>query len=58
MELKNLQEHVRTLATLAESNAEVVSCYLTIVKGRLTNHNVFDEQVLRSLKQGMTGPED
>ena len=54
MELKNLQKHVRTLATLAESDAEVVSCYLTLAKGQFTNRNAFDQQV-RSLKLGITG---
>ncbi len=54
MELKNLKEHTRTLATLAESDTEVISCYLALAKGRLTNRNAFDEQV-RSLKLGLTG---
>ena len=54
MELKNLQEHIRILATLAESDAEVISCYLTLAKDQLANRNAFDEQV-RSLKLGMTG---
>ncbi len=54
MELKNLQEHIRTLATLPESDAEVISCYLTLAKGHLTNRNAFDEQI-RSVNLGMTG---
>jgi protein required for attachment to host cells len=54
MELKNLQEHIRTLATLAESDAEVISCYLALAKAQLTNRNAFDEQV-RSLRVGLAG---
>jgi len=52
MELKNLQEHVRTLATLAESDADVISCYLTLEKARLDNRDLFEGQVW-SLKQGL-----
>jgi hypothetical protein len=54
MKLQNLREHVRTLATLAESDAVVVSCYLTLAKGRVRNRNAFDEQV-RSVILGRTG---
>jgi len=54
MELKNLQKHIRTLSTLAESDAEVISCYLAVLKGRLTNRKAFDEQI-RSLKPGLCG---
>lgn len=32
MELKNLQKHIRTLATLEETNAPVISCYLNLEK--------------------------
>ena len=52
MELKNLQEHVRTLATLAESDAEVISCYVTLENGRLKHRDLFGSQVW-SLKQGL-----
>lgn len=33
MELKELQQHIRTLATVAETNAPVVSCYLDLEQG-------------------------
>ena len=45
MELKNLQRHIRTLATLPETDAPVVSCYLALDKGRVQNRNAFDEQI-------------
>lgn len=54
MELESLRKHIRTLATLPVTDAEVVSCYLTLEGGGLTDRNVFDTQA-RLLKQGMTG---
>ena len=54
MELKNLQRHIRTLATLPETDAEVISCYLTLDKGRLKNRNEFDGQV-RAIQNDLTG---
>ncbi|MFH1417305.1 MAG: hypothetical protein ABII12_03350 [Planctomycetota bacterium] len=54
MELKSLRKHIRTLATLPVTDAEVISCYLTLHGGDLTDRNVFDTHV-RLLKQGTTG---
>jgi len=54
MELKNLQKHVRTLATLPEADAPVISCYLTLHNGRIKDRNAFDGQV-RPLIGGLTG---
>jgi rubrerythrin len=54
MELKTLQQHIRTLATLPETDAEVISCYLTLETGSLKNRNVFDAQVY-AMKTGLTG---
>ena len=53
MELKNLQKHVRTLATLPETDAPVISCYLTLHNGRVKDRNAFDGQV-RPLLGGLT----
>ena len=49
---KNLPKHVRTLATLPETDIIVISCYLALDKGRLKECNAFDEHV-RSLKKGL-----
>ena len=54
MELKNLRKHIRALATLPESDAEVISCYLALKDGNLTDRSAFDTQV-RLLTQGVTG---
>ena len=54
MELKNLQEHVLTLATLPETDASVISCYLTLHDGRIKNHNALDRHV-RPLIGGLIG---
>lgn len=54
MELKNLQKHLRALASLPETDAVVISCYLTLENGRLKNRNVFDGQV-REIKNDLTG---
>ena len=54
MELESLQQHIRTLATLPETDAPVISCYLELNKGRLKDRNAFDQQV-RSLQLGLVG---
>ena len=54
MELKNLQKHVRTLATLPETDAPVISCYLTVHDGRIKHRNAFDGHV-SPLTRGLTG---
>lgn len=54
MELKNLQESIRTLAALPETDAPVISCYLTLEKGRPRDgRNALDER-LRSMKNALT----
>ena len=45
MELEKLQIHICTLATLPETNVPVISCYLTLEKGRLKDPNAFDERI-------------
>lgn len=45
MEMKNLKKHVRTLATLPETDAVIISCYLALAGGRVKNPNAFKEQV-------------
>jgi len=54
MELKNLQKHIRTLAILPETKAPVVSCYMTLKKGRIDDRIAFEEQI-RSLKESVSG---
>lgn len=53
MKLALLQQHIRELATLPETDAPVISCYLTLSKGRLKDRNAFDDQV-RSLERSST----
>ena len=45
MQLKDLQKHVRTLATLPESDAPFISCYLRLDKGHIKNLIALDEQI-------------
>lgn len=52
MELKNLKWHVRTLATLPETDAPVVSCYLALENGRIKKSNAYEEHV-RPIKRGL-----
>ncbi|MEK7408050.1 MAG: host attachment protein [Acidobacteriota bacterium] len=52
MELKALQKHILTLATLQESNAPVVSCYLNLTADEYLN--VLDERV-RVLRRSLSG---
>ena len=54
MELKNLQKHVQTLATLPETDAPVISCYLSLNDGRIKDRGAFDGQV-RPLISSLTG---
>ncbi len=35
MELSELKKHVRTLATLPETDAPVISCYLELLNGKI-----------------------
>lgn len=52
MELKNLKNQIRNLATLPETDAPVVSSYLTLEEGRIKDHNAFEERI-RPLKGGL-----
>ena len=54
MEPGLLQQHIRELATLPESDAPVISCYLALSKGSLKDRNSFDHQ-LRRLERGLAG---
>ena len=44
MELKELQQHVRTLATLEETSSQVISCYLNLEAGASGYRNALDER--------------
>ncbi|MGI9433508.1 MAG: hypothetical protein ACR2Q4_01550, partial [Geminicoccaceae bacterium] len=54
MELRNLQEHIKTLATLPETEAHFISCYLKIENGRVKDRGELAEQV-KGLRRGLTG---
>ena len=44
MELKELQQHIRTLATLEETSSQVISCYLNLEDGTAGYRNALDER--------------
>jgi hypothetical protein len=44
MDRKNLQQHIRTLALLAETNAPVISCYLNLGSGMAPCRDEFQER--------------
>ena len=54
MDRMNLQEHVRTLAMLPETDEPVVSCYATLEDRRLREPNLVDEQI-QAIRAGLTG---
>jgi rubrerythrin len=56
MDLKILQKHIRMLVTLEETNAPVISCYLTVGDGPSSWRTAFDQrlQVLRRSLRGDT----
>ena len=54
VELKNLQKHIWVLATLPETDAPVVSCYLSLEQGRIKSSHAFEERI-RSLRGSFTG---
>jgi len=54
MELKNLQKHIRTLATLEETNSPVISYYLNRESDELSNRLKLTEQG-RVLRQSLWG---
>ncbi len=45
MELREFQGHIRTLASLPETRAPVVSCYLRVEGGRLRHRRVFTRRI-------------
>lgn len=53
MELRELQQHIRTLALLGETNSPVISCYLNLEGGATVYRNVLDERV-RQLRQSLS----
>ncbi|TWU20952.1 peptide chain release factor 1 [Novipirellula galeiformis] len=54
MELRQLKQHILTLATLPETEAPVVSCYLALSAGAVADRNEFEAQVA-ALKIGSRG---
>lgn len=54
MELKNLQKHIRTLATLAETDSPIISCYLNLVASASEPHRVLKERALL-IRQTLSG---
>jgi Zn finger protein HypA/HybF involved in hydrogenase expression len=54
MELKTLQGHIRTLASLPETRAPVVSCYLRVEGGRLKHRRVFSKRI-EELRRSFAG---
>jgi ribosomal protein L30E len=54
MELKNLQKHIHTLATLEETDSPVISCYLNWEVGASGHRPVLKERG-RILRQGLSG---
>lgn len=43
MELTELKKHIRTLATLPETDAPVISCYLELLKGKIKDRETYKE---------------
>ena len=56
MEMKHLKKHIRALATLPETDARVVSCYVELEKGRLKNPQAF-RRGLGVIKKSLTRTE-
>lgn len=54
MELSTLQKHIRTLVTLEETNAPVISCYLTLGEGAPAWRTVLDQR-LYLLRRSLRG---
>jgi len=55
MELKELQTHIRTLATLPETDAPVISCYLDLEAGPPRYRTILEERV-RLLRTSLSEP--
>ncbi|MCP4716256.1 MAG: hypothetical protein GY868_14150 [Deltaproteobacteria bacterium] len=43
MELKELKKQIRTLATLPETEAPVISCYLELLNGKINDQDTYNE---------------
>ncbi len=54
MELREFQGHIRTLASLPETRAPVVSCYLRVEGGRLRHRRVFTRRI-EEIKRSFAG---
>lgn len=54
MDSAMLEEHIRALATLPETQDPFVSCYAAVEHGHLKEPHLFDEQI-RMLKTGVKG---
>lgn len=54
MKTRELEGHIRTLATLAESEAPVISCYLEVGNGSPGFHKVLNDRV-QTLRQSLRG---
>ena len=54
MDLKELQKHIRTLATLPEAGAPVISCYLNLETSESGYRHALDERV-RLLRKSLAG---
>ncbi len=54
MELREFQGHIRSLASLPETRAPVVSCYLRVEGGRLKHRRVFTDRI-EELKRSFAG---
>ncbi len=54
MDLKNLKQHIKTLATLEENDDPVISCYLNVEKG-LHNSQSYMEQRIQWIEKSIFG---
>jgi hypothetical protein len=55
VDIKTLQHHIATLATLKETDAPVISCYLDLEMGPLAYQHVLAERI-QTLKKSLHGP--
>ena len=56
MDIQTLQKHVLTLATIEETDAPMVSCYLNLEKGLVAAWRILDERV-RLLRKTLPAPQ-
>ena len=56
MDIQTLQEHVLTLATIEETDAPMVSCYLNLETGLAAARRILDERV-RLLRDTLPQPQ-